>query len=120
MSLPKYRLKNENLYWMLKSMVSILPKKQFNFLSCWYEICGQENKEFGFPGEHGLKDQMNTAFKFLKKLDNQWNYMIQNNITHQDENFTEFFYKQAIKEGVLLPDDFINKIHELLILREGL
>lgn len=114
----KYQSKNEEIYWELKSMVAVLPKRQFNFLACWHEICGQENKEFGFPGECGFKGQTKAAFKFLKKIDNHWVHMMQDNLA--EGSFSEFFYKEGKKEGLLLPDNFVQLIDEKLIAMEDL
>ena len=117
----EYLSKNEKfniIYFHIKKMVAILPKRQFNFLYCWYELCGGENKEFGFPGEYGLKDQSKEAFKFLKNLDNQYNQLRINN--EIDISFSEYFYQKAIAEGICLPTDFIEKIQEQLKILEDL
>lgn len=112
-----FQKKSETLYYLLKAMVAVLPKRQFNFLACWYDVCGDQDKEFGFIGEFGFKDQSNAAFKFLKKLDTQWTYQIQNNIAQGE--FLDFFYTQAEIEGLKLPENFKEQMREKLKILKG-
>ena len=110
----------EKLWNIFKTMVAVLPKKQFAFLACWHRVCGEEDREFGFIGEMGLKKQSTAALKFLKKIDGEWNKLVLEHIEPLPESFTHFFYSRAVSEGIRLPENFIERVRNEIKIMEDL
>ena len=95
---------------MLQRKSRNITNEQFIFLLAWFNI--NDDKLFGFQGGLKFKEQISPAIKFYQETQKEWQERTLNNLTRL--SFIEFFIFSALEEGILLVQDFNNRITEEL------
>lgn len=101
------QLKNEEVYQILKKIHHLTPL-QLSILLAWYNVIDTKDKEFGFKGIIGLKEQAKAAVDFLLAIQKEWQNLTL--LDRLDISFEEFFMITARKECIDLPDDFVTQM----------
>ena len=86
-----------------------IDKSSQCFILAWFILCNHET--FGFQDVVGLEEQLDEAIRFAQYIQVEWQRKVQNNETSL--TFLDYFYANAVSEGILLPTDFISKFEEM-------
>jgi len=78
------------------------------FLLSWYELCGEENKEFGFKNALGFGPQSDLAIEYMMKVQKDWYGVVLN--YGENISFEEFFILKSKDIGLELPENFATNI----------